>query len=458
MKAEVKEEIIQKLRDNRLFVLRRLAGELAPDEVAEIINDTPELDWRPIFRFLDRDHAREVFEFLDVDIQFIILESFPTEQIADFLNALSPDDRTQLFEHIPPDLVRRWLMLMSSEERRITNKLLAYPEDSIGRLMTTDFISVRPDMSVSQALAFIREHGKDSETLDNIYVVDEKGLLIDDLRIRELLLAPVDKIINELSDKQYTSLNAMDDQEKAIPVFRDTDRYALPVTGFDGLLLGIVTVDDMLDIMEAETTEDVQKIGGTEAFDEPYFKISILRLAQKRGVWLIVLFLGEMLTATAMSFFQDEISKAVVLALFVPLIISSGGNSGSQAATIIIRAMALGEISISDWWRVMRREFLSGLILGTVLGIIGFLRIVAWTFFTDIYGAHWLLIAFTVGFSLIGVVMWGTLSGSMLPILLKKLGLDPAVSSAPFVATLVDVTGLVIYFSFALLLLKGILL
>ncbi|HPH25052.1 MAG TPA: magnesium transporter, partial [Chitinophagaceae bacterium] len=247
--------------------------------------------------------------------------------------------------------------------------------------------------------------------------------------------------------------------EYASQVFKMNNRVALPVTDDNNKLLGIVTIDDMLWVANEEFSEDMQKMGGTEALDEPYLDMPIFKLFRKRVGWLIVLFIGEMLTATAMGFFEDEIAKAVVLALFIPLIISSGGNSGSQASTLIIQAMAVGEITISDWWRVLRREIISGLLLGTVLGIIGFIRVAAWhAIIPTVYGDHWMMIGFTVGFSLIGVVLWGTLSGSMLPIILKRLGADPAVSSAPFVATLVDVTGLIIYFSFAYLFLQGLLL
>jgi magnesium transporter len=291
-----------------------------------------------------------------------------------------------------------------------------------------------------------------------VYVTDNHGYLIDDIRLREILLSPPDKKISELMDKNFISLNARDDQEVAIDIFKQTNRIALPVTDFHGLLLGIITIDDVVDVIEEEDTEDIQKFGGSEALDEPYLKISLRKMVSKRAGWLVVLFLGEMLTASAMGYFNNELNKAVVLALFVPLIISSGGNSGSQAATLIIRAMTLGEITLENWWKVMRREILSGLALGSILGVIGFIRISVWTLFTNIYGPHWFLVAVTVSLTLLGVVVWGTLSGSMLPILLKKLGKDPAVSSAPFIATLVDVTGLVIYFSIAFIILRGTLL
>ncbi|HEY0175461.1 MAG TPA: magnesium transporter, partial [Pedobacter sp.] len=286
----------------------------------------------------------------------------------------------------------------------------------------------------------------------------ENGVLLDDIRIREILLADPQVPIVALTDNRSIALNANDPQEEAINVFRMNNRVALPVTDDNNVLLGIVTVDDILWIANEEYTEDMHKIGGTQALDEPYLDMPIFGLFKRRIGWLVVLFLGEMLTATAMAHFEADIAKAVVLAMFVPLIISSGGNSGSQASTLIIQAMALGEITIGDWWRVMRRELISGLLLGVVLGCIGFLRIFAWTLFSNMYGPHWMLIGITVGVALVGVVLWGSLAGSMLPLLLKKLGADPATSSAPFVATLVDVTGLIIYFSVAVMFLTGVLL
>jgi magnesium transporter len=292
-----------------------------------------------------------------------------------------------------------------------------------------------------------------------IYVIDDKGELLDDIRIRDFILNTPDKKVSELMDRRVVSLQSDDDQETAAEVFKMNNRVALPVVSKSNKLLGIVTIDDILWVTSEEFSEDMQKIGGTEALNEPYLEIPIFKLFKKRVVWLVILFFGELLTATAMAFFEDEIKKAVVLALFIPLIISSGGNSGSQASTLIIQAMAIGEITLKDWWRVMRREVISGLLLGTVLGLIGFLRIFAWhSFAPELYGDHWLAIGLTVAFTLLGVVLWGTISGSMLPMVLKKLGADPAVSSAPFVATLVDVTGLIIYFSVAFMLLSGSLL
>jgi magnesium transporter len=287
---------------------------------------------------------------------------------------------------------------------------------------------------------------------------------MDDLRIKEFILAAPEKKVSELMDERVISLNVKDDQEHANQVFKMNNRTALPVVDDNNVLLGIVTIDDILWVAQEEFTEDMQKMGGTEALNEPYLEISFLKLIKKRAGWLIVLFFSELFTATAMAYFSDEISKATVLAIFIPLIMSSGGNSGSQASTLVIQAMAVGDVDLGDWWRVMRREIFSGLTLGSILGIIGFVRIIAWHFLMehgvidDLYGEHYFLIACTIGVSLIGVVLWGTLSGSMLPIALKRMGADPAVSSAPFVATLVDVTGIVIYFSVAYLFLQNVLL
>jgi magnesium transporter len=327
--------------------------------------------------------------------------------------------------------------------------------------MTPDFIAVHDDWSVKEVLDYVRENGQDSETLNVIYVVDERGKLIDDLRIREFLLKPLEASVAEIRDQTFVALNVNDSQENALNIFRKYDRTALPVVDSTGVLVGIVTTDDMLDVAEEEATEDIQKFGGLEALEEPYMRIPLWKMVRKRAGWLVILFLGEMLTATAMSSYQDEIAKAVVLALFLPLIISSGGNSGSQASTLIIRAMALGEVTLRDWWRVMSRELQAGLALGLILGAIGALRVAVWSvlgeryFHRELYGAHWPLVALTVGIALIGVVLWGSLSGSMLPFILRRVGADPATSSAPFVATLVDVTGLVIYFSIALVIMHG---
>lgn len=400
--------------------------------------------------------AAGVFKILEFPTQQRIIQTLPPSKTAELLNELPADDRTDFLEELPATVVRELIKLLDAKERKITLSLLGYPDNSVGRLMTPDYVYVYENNTVAQVLDVIRRVGKNSETIDVIYVINERGELLDDIRIREFILAPPDKKVKELMDERVIALNAFDDQEVANEAFKMNNRMALPVVNDSNKLLGIVTIDDILWVASEEFSEDMQKIGGTEALNQPYLEMPLLKLFQKRIVWLVVLFLGEMLTATAMAFFEDEIAKAVVLALFVPLIISSGGNSGSQASTLIIQAMAVGEIDLSDWWRVMRREILSGLLLGTVLGLIGFLRILVWHFVRpSIYGEHWMLLGVTVGVTLLGVVLWGTLCGSMLPMVLKRFGADPAVSSAPFVATLVDVTGLIIYFSVAFFALSG---
>jgi magnesium transporter len=376
--------------------------------------------------------------------------------LAGLLNDLDPDDRTAFFEELPGTVCQRLMQMLSKEEREIATQLLGYPKDSIGRLMTPEYVAVKPYFTVQQALEHIRKFGRDSETLNVVYIVDNKWKLIDDIRIKEIILASPEQVISELSDNRFTSLNAYDDQEVAVKVFADHDRTALPVMGSDGTLLGIVTVDDVLDVQEEEHTEDFQKFGGTEGLDLSYTKTSLLDMVKKRSVWLILLFFGQTLTASAMEHFNDQLMTVAVLVLFIPLIISSGGNSGSQAASLIIRSIALGELKLKNWWYVMRKEILSGLLLGAILAIIGFIRIFICqeTVLYD-YGEFWIWIGVSVSVSLIFVVMWGTFAGAMIPLFLKRLGLDPATASAPFVATLVDVTGLIIYFSTAALLLSG---
>lgn len=424
-------------------------------DVAELVHEYEEYETL-IISSMSIHRAAKVFKILDLSMQKKIIKNLPPSKTAELLNELPADDRTDFLEELSSNTVRELIKLLNPEERKITLSLLGYPENSVGRLMTPDYVYVYEHNTVAEVLDIIRKVGKNSETIDVIYVINEKGELIDDIRIREFLLATPDKRVSEIMDGRFIALNAYDDQEKASEVFKMNNRVALPVVSKSNKLLGIVTIDDMLWVASEEFSEDIQKIGGTEALELPYLEMPLFRLFKKRISWLIVLFLGEMLTATAMKYFEAEIAKAVVLVLFVPLIISSGGNTGSQASTLIIQAMAVGEISLADWWRVLRREIISGLMLGIVLGIIGFLRIAVWSSFApQLYGEHWMSVGITVGVALVGVVLWGTISGSMLPLVLKKLGADPAVSSAPFVATLVDVTGLVIYFSVAFLILSG---
>jgi magnesium transporter len=457
--GKILEPEIRSMIEARDFAaLREVFREWPPPDVAEVILDLPEDEQVIIFRVLPHDLAADVFEYIGIEEQQQLLRAMAHEQVVGILNEMAPDDRTALLEELPSDAARKLIRFLTPEERRIATALLGYPEDSVGRLMTPDFIAAKEDWTVQEVLDYIRAYGQDSETLNVIYVVDDRGKLIDDIRMREFLLKPLSSPVRDLMEKTFVALNVTDSQRDAVNIFRKYDRTVLPVIDSNGVLLGIVTIDDMLDVAEEEATEDIQKLGGSEALDAPYLTIGFPHMIRKRAPWLVILFLSEMLTATAMGFFSDEIAKAVVLALFVPLIISSGGNSGSQATTIVIRAMAVGEVMLRDWWRVMRREILSGLTLGVILGTIGFVRIAVWSQLFHLYGPHWPLIALTIFFSLIGVVMWGTFSGSMLPFVLRRVGLDPATASAPFVATLVDVTGLIIYFTVALLILRGTLL
>ena len=451
-------EIAEVLRKRDLVALREMLKNWSPSAVVRLMTELAPDDQMIVLRMLPRELADDAFELLNLPEQERLLKAMGQEELSALLNNMAPDDRTLLLGELPAHMTRQLLMHLSPEERTVAVTLLGYPERSIGRLMTPDYIAVEPTWSIEHTLTHIREHGRDSEILTMVYVVDGQGHLIDDIHIRSLLLAPPTQTVSNLMDNQFISLKATDDEETAVAVFERERRTALPVTDSSGVLIGIVTIDDVLRVAEAAATEDIQKIGGTSALDEPYIKIALHRMIQKRAGWLVVLFVGEMFTATAMGFFEKEIEKAVVLALFIPLIISSGGNAGSQASTLVIRALAIGEIGLCDWWRVIRREILTSLALGSILGVIGFVRIALWSFVADLYGPHWFLVALTVGVSLIGVVMWGALTGSALPFLLRRLGFDPAVSSTPFVATLVDVTGLVIYFSIALVFLRGTLL
>ena len=390
-----------------------------------------------------------------------IVAELDPDRAARILEELAADQRTAIVRDIGEISRRRLLPKLSAAVRAEVETLLRYPPRTAGGIMTTEFVSLRPDLRVREALEHIRAVASEKEAIYACYVLDPHGGLLGALSLRDLVMADPEKLITEVMRKKPVTIGAHEDQEVVAGKIAKYNLLALPVLEHDGRVVGFVTVDDVINVMVEEGTEDVLKMGAVEpgALDEPYATTPFWRLIRRRAGWLLVLFLSEMLTATAMGRFEEEIARAVVLALFVPLIISSGGNSGSQAASLIIRALALGELGLRDWWRVMRKEVLSGLVLGATLGTVGFLRITAWSqIWPNMYGPHWLLVALTVFLSLIGVVLWGTFTGSMLPIALKRLGMDPAVSSAPFVATLVDVTGIVIYFEVAARVLRGTLL
>lgn len=455
---ELKIHFQQLINDKSWKKIKEELANFEPFQIAEIIGILPKSDQIILFRLLSPKCAKETFRHLSRGEQEGIIDALAANvnKLTGLLNDLDPDDRIAFFEELPGTVSQRLMQMLSDEEREITMQMLGYPKDSIGRLMTPEYVAVKPHFTVAQTLNHIRKFGHDSETLNVVYIVDENWKLIDDIRIKEIILASPDDIIYDISDKRFVALNANDDQEVAVKVFVDHDRVALPVTDTSGTLLGIVTFDDVMELQEKESTEDFQKFGGTEGLDLSYTKTPLFEMVKKRAGWLIVLFLGEMLTASAMGYFDEEIAKAVVLALFVPLVISSGGNSGSQAASLIIRSLALGELKLKNWWYVMKKEIFSGLLLGAILGLIALLRIFLWqqSGLYD-YGEYWLWIGASVAISLVFIVLWGTISGSMIPFLLKKIKLDPATASAPFVATLVDVTGLIIYFTVAASLLSG---
>jgi magnesium transporter len=456
-RTHLQETLESLVRKDNPETLRHFLDNQNISDIAELVEDNEEYEVEMI-RVMSVNRAARTFKILESSTRERIIHSLPPYKSAELLNELPADDRTAFLEELPSNVVRELIKTLNPEERKITLSLLGYPENSVGRLMTPDYVYIYEHNTVAEVLEIIRKVGKNSETIDVVYVINEKGELIDDIRIREFILASPHTKVKELMDGRFITLHAEDDQETANEAFKMNNRVALPVVSRTNKLLGIVTIDDVLWVASEEFTEDIQKIGGTEALDQPYLEMPLIQLYKKRVIWLIVLFFGELLTIMAMTGFQHEIAKVVILATFIPLIISSGGNTGSQAATLIIQAMALGEITIADWWRIMKREILSGLLLGVTLCLISFSVISVWHIFSDTFGEHYIRIGLVVGCSLIGVVLWGTLMGSMLPLILKKLGADPAASSTPFVATLVDVTGLMIYFSIALLFLKNVLL
>ncbi len=425
-------------------------------DLAEILIDLPPEDEGIVFRLLPKERAGAVFSYLPVERQAELVSSLSSDQMMELLNAMTPDDRVGLLDDLPASVTRRILESLSPQARAATRQLLGYPADTAGHVMTPEYVALRPEMTAAQALDAIRRSERRAETMSVLYVVDESGKFLFDLRLGALVKADPAVVVAELDYRAPVSIPARTELPEVVRLFKKYDRTALPVVDDNELILGIITADDVLDISQTEETETQLRFGGLEAIDTPYARTPFTTLLRKRGGWLSILFFGEMLTASAMGHFEDEIKAAVVLALFIPLVISSGGNSGSQAATLIVRSLALGELQLRDWWRVGVRELGSGLLLGGWLGMIGFARVLIWQKlgWSD-YGEHSMRIAITVWLSLIGVVSFGTIAGSLLPFALRSLRLDPATSSAPFVATLVDVTGLIIYFSAAALILRG---
>lgn len=451
------QDLREKVLDGDLSeLLHHSKDEDYPAEVAKLLASLPTDHAISTFLHLPEKTQVQIFGFLDHDLQIGAIEELPRPKVSNILNTLESDDRVTFFDSLDGVQVTEYLNLLNDKNRLATYDLLGYPENSVARLINTNFTSVRKEWTIGQAVEHLRRFYTDTPAANVIFVVDNAGKLIDDLPIRRMVLNEHGKKVEDIMDGFYVKLDIQDTIDDAIQKFKEYDRVALPVTNSNNVVMGVVTVDDVIDQAEEKDTKEMQQFGGVESLDLPYVKTGFVTMIQKRAGWLIVLFVGELLTATAMAHFESEIGKAMVLGMFVPLIISSGGNCGSQAATLIIRAMALKELSPRDWWYVMRREIFSGLTLGAILGILGFVRIALWQQLGWYnYGGkyNWVMLGLTVSVSLVGVVMWGTITGSMIPMLLKKLKLDPATSSAPFVATLVDVTGLIIYFTAAALLL-----
>lgn len=455
----LKPELDELIQKKEWVTIKEVLDDVPAVDVAELLDDLDPEVAVVIFRLLKKSKAADVFTYLSSTKGVELLETFSRQQLSDVMNNLEPDERVALMEELPGDLTQRVLNSMDPENLAQVRRLLGYPPESVGRLMTTNYVRIKKDWTVNRSFEHIRKHGRNAETVNVIYVVDEDETLIDDLRLNQLILAEPDAKISDIMDNTFEALSAFDDQEEAVRMLSKYDRVALPVVDSGGILVGIVTVDDVLDVAEEETTEDMQLMAGMSALDTHYSQTGVTDMVKKRLGWLILLFLGQMFTVTAMASYEDTLAAATVLALFIPMIISSGGNSGSQAATLIIRALSTDDIKFDEWTTVLKRELLSGLLLGTFLGILGTIVIITWMVVRgEPLSISVGLQALTVGTSLVGVVLFGNLSGSILPFIMTKLGLDPAVTSAPFISTLVDVTGIIIYFTVAVLLLRGVVL
>ena len=455
----LKPEFDELIKNKDWVALKDILNDVPAVDVAELMGELENEIAIVIFRLLKKQKAADVFTYLSTAKGVELLEVFTAQQLSEVMSNLEPDERVALMEELPGHLTQRVMNSMKAEDRKQVQKLLGYPDESVGRLMTPRYVKVCKNWTIRDSLEHIRKFGHSAETVNVIYVADDHEHLIDDLRLNQLILADPDATIESLMDESFEALSAFDDQEDAVKMLSKCDRVAMPVVDSDGILVGIVTVDDVIDVAEEETTEDMQLMAGMDALDDYYSQTSIYEMVRKRIGWLVVLFFGQMLTATAMGAYESVIASAVFLSLFIPMIISSGGNSGSQAATLIIRALATDDIKMTDWKSIFSRELLSGLLLGSMIGFLGFFVILTYGYTTgEPMSTELILSALVVSLSLVGVVLFGNLSGSMLPFLLSRLGLDPAVTSAPFVSTLVDVTGIVIYFSIAVALLKGVVL
>lgn len=436
--------------------LKEVLNDVPAVDIAELLMELPGDIAVVVFRLLKKPVAADVFADLPSGKGYELLELFNKQQLSDVMSNLEPDEQVAILEELPGHLTQRVMSSINLEDQKQIKKLLGYPEESVGRLMTPRYVRVKSDWTIERSMKHVRKYGEVAETINVIYVVDEKEHLIDDLRLTHLILAEPDSLIESLMDRSFEALSVYDDQEEAVKMFAKYDRVALPVVDSDGVLVGIVTVDDIIDVAEEETTEDMHKMAGMGALDDYYSQTSIFEIVKKRLWWLIILFVGQILTAVAMGGYEEILQKVVALSFFVPLIISSGGNSGSQVATLVIRALATDDIRPEDWKKVLSREFVSGLMLGAVIGLLGFFTLIGWDLMAgEALNRTVITTASVIGLSLFAIVLFGNFTGSMLPFILSKMNLDPAVSSAPFVATIVDVSGIIIYFTIAITLLSG---
>jgi magnesium transporter len=463
MQFEVSNELLDEIalsvenRDNAH--IQSLLHDLFPADIAETLNRLKFEEAQYVYELLDEETSSAVLIELKEELREELLASFSSKEIAEEIDNLDSDDAADVINELPEDRQNEVLSHIEDiEQAGDIADLLTFEEDTAGSLMAKELVRVNHFDTVTACINEIRKQAESVDVLYAVYVVDENERLLGMLSLKKLLIAQPDISIDEIYDRDIIQVTTSAHTAEVVDIMQKYDLVVIPVVDSIGRLVGRITIDDAVDVIREEETDEAHKMAGIETFDEPYMSMSFFNMIKKRAGWLIILFLGETLTATAMSFFEDQLAKAVILALFVPLIISSGGNTGSQASTLIIRAMALGEITFRDWWRILKKELAVGLTLGFLLGLVGFLRIALWSSFSTIYGPHWMLIGTTVAATLVGVVLWGNLAGSLLPILLKRIKLDPAVCSAPFVATLVDVTGLVIYFTTATIILRGILL
>lgn len=450
----IQPEVAELVREGAYSELRAALEGIPPADVADIILSLEPDERAVCFRFLTRDDAGEVFSYLAPEIQEELISKLGDAALR-VVEGMDPDDRVRLLDELPTEVAQRLIASLSPEDRRQTQAILGYPPESVGRLMNPDYIRLKPDWTIGHALDHIRKYGHDAETINVVYVVDDRGVLIDDIRLRSLFLAKPAETVESLMNQNFVALRADQDQEEAVRMMARYDRIVLPVVDSRGVLLGIVTSDDVADVAEAEATEDIQKLGGVEALEQPYIQTGPIEMFRKRGFWLSALFVGQSITILVLGGFQDQLDQAVVLSLFMPLVMSCGGNSGSQAAALITRALALNEVAPQDWLKIARKEVVSAVMLAAVLALLGFICVEAFARTGIARTEHVFPLAAAISVAVALVVIWGTLVGSMLPLILRRCGFDPATASSPMVATLMDASGTLIYLGVSILTLTG---